>query len=78
MLTAWESLDFYTQLSMPVLLSTADRHARMDTVLQTMGLPHVKNTKARCGAMHAGYLLQRTACHLLAIVLVWLSKAGNT
>ena len=46
MLTAWESLDFYTQLSMPVLLSTEDRHARMDTVLGTMGLGHVKQTKA--------------------------------
>ena len=46
MLTAWESLDFYTQLSLPILLSKEDRFARMDTVMETMGLSHIKQTKA--------------------------------
>ena len=63
MLTAWESLEFYTQLSLPVLLSTQDRHARMNTVLETMGLAHVKSTKARPTSRNFGRL---ASCKLAA------------
>ena len=45
MLSAWESLDIYIQLSLPVHLSKEDRHARMDTVLESMGLLRSKHTK---------------------------------
>ena len=47
MLSAWESLDIYIQLSLPVFLSKEDRHARMDAVLESMGLLRSKHTKAR-------------------------------
>ena len=65
MLTAWESLEFYTQLSLPVLLSTEDRHARMDTVLETMGLAHVKHTKVR--RMRGWWLPCASACRVACL-----------
>ena len=47
MLSAWESLDIYIQLSLPLKLNKADRHARMDAVLESMGLLRSKHTKVR-------------------------------
>ena len=43
-ITAWESITFYTQLSVPFSLDKASRRERMDAVMETMGLQTVKNT----------------------------------
>ena len=52
MLSAWESLNIYIQLSLPVKLSKADRFARMDTVMEAMGLLRSKHTKVGCFLRH--------------------------
>lgn len=51
-LSAWESLLFVSQLCM-ASASTAERHARMDTVLDRMGLLKVKHSKVG-GALPGG------------------------
>lgn len=43
--SVWEALLFYTQLSLPGDLSMTQRQERMNSVLRTMGLEKVKNSK---------------------------------
>ena len=43
-ITAWESLDFYTCLSMADGADRQARHERMHAVLDAMGLSHVQHT----------------------------------
>ena len=44
-LSVWEALHFYTQLSLPGHFTPDQRKGRMESVLETMGLLRVKNSK---------------------------------
>ena len=44
-ISVWEALMFYTQLSLAGNYSNSDRIARMETVLETMGLMRVRRSK---------------------------------
>ena len=44
-LSVWEALHFYTQLSLPGHFTPDQRKSRMESVLETMGLLRVKNSK---------------------------------
>ena len=50
-LSAWESLLFCTQLCLPAM-PVKQRNARMEAVLETMGLTRVKNSKVGVPLMH--------------------------
>ncbi|KAK9790764.1 hypothetical protein WJX73_010230 [Symbiochloris irregularis] len=56
-LTAWESLNFYSWLSVPAALNRADRQAGMHKTLETMGLQEVKHSMVG-GSMPGGVLVR--------------------
>ena len=41
-LTAWESLSFYARLSLPADITRLERRARMENILETMGIANVR------------------------------------
>ncbi len=51
-LSVWEALMFYTQLSLPGELSMSQRTSRMLSVLRTMGLEKVINSKVGMSNSH--------------------------